>query len=175
MRRLPLCGLCGCEHLGCHPHMRPDRYSLPPGAGESLGVLGLVGALPISSEYGPRIHPTTGRQSNHTGIDIPIPTGTPIVATVSGTITRIDRDGVGKGEINGNAVFLKGALYLWMFLHLDRVVVTVGQYVRQGQILGYSGSTGRSTGPHLHLQVKRNGGSLVDPVGLYPRGTFYVR
>jgi len=167
-----ICAGCGSVHRLDHPHFQPDRYSLPPGYADSLGALAYVGGLPISSRYGPRIHPTTGRESNHTGIDIPMPVGTPLVAVVSGIITRIDTDGVGKGVINGNAVFLKGARYLWMYLHMDRIIVTEGQYVRQGQIIGYSGNTGRSTGPHLHFQVKRNGGSLVDPVTLFPTGTF---
>lgn len=121
----------------------------------------------ISSPYGPRIHPVTGQSHFHNGVDIAAPTGTPVYAVSAGRVVRIDRDGEGKGTLNGNAVLYResdpeGGL-LWAYLHLDTVAVQDGQTLQRGQLLGTIGSTGRSTGPHLHLMVYRSG-QTVDPL-----------
>lgn len=123
--------------------------------------------LPVSSDYGPRIHPTTGLQSMHTGMDLPLPLGTPVLALWDGEIRRRDINGQGPGIINGNALHLAAGPWSIAYLHLHTFRVQVGQRVTRGEILGTVGATGRTTGPHLHLQVTL-GGLLVDPAILYP-------
>ena len=120
----------------------------------------------ISSRFGWRTDPVRGGDQNHPGIDLPAPVGTPVFAPVDGVVARIDRDGVGRGVTNGNAVFIGSPAMRWCFLHLSRVDVQSDQVVRRGQVIGAVGSTGKSTGPHLHFQVYRFG-ELVDPELLF--------
>lgn len=91
-----------------------------------------------------------GLFGRHLGYDYAVPTGTPVKASVNGTIRMIASGGSG-----GNQIELDGGGYWHRFLHLQKAVVAVGQYVREGQIIGYSGNTGITTGPHLHHDVRR--------------------
>lgn len=130
-------------------------------------------ALRISSPYGPRIDPVTHLAHVHQGVDLPMPIGSPVVASRAGVVARIDQDGVGKGEVNGNAVHIRDrAGYLWSYLHLSRMLVWPGLTVPQSALIGAVGSTGRSTGPHLHLQITAPNGQTLDPVPFFPPGTF---
>ena len=101
----------------------------------------------------------------HPGLDISPPYGTPVVATAVGVVTKVNWWNYSYGYHvimdHGNGV---GALYG----HLSQILVSEGESVAQGQIIGRVGSTGRSTGPHLHFEVTRNGNS-VDPLSLLPR------
>lgn len=118
-----------------------------------------VEIMKFSSGYGYRSAPTRGASRNHKGIDIPGPVGTPIYATADGMIGRAQWvSGYGKYvEINhGNAVQTR-------YGHLSAMNVTPGQRIRKGDILGYMGSTGRSTGSHLHYEV-RIAGEAINPV-----------
>lgn len=112
----------------------------------------------ISSGYGMRIDPFTGRPAFHPGIDFAGPRGTPIHAVAAGIVVRAGRDG-GYGnlvEINdGNG-------YKTLYGHNEKILVRVGQPVRKGQIIALEGSTGRSTGPHCHLEVHIDG-RVVNP------------
>jgi murein DD-endopeptidase MepM/ murein hydrolase activator NlpD len=117
-----------------------------------------VEVMKFSSGFGYRNAPTRGASRNHKGIDIPGPVGTPIYATADGVIGRAQwLGGYGKYvEINhGNAVQTR-------YGHLSAMNVTPGQSVRKGDILGYMGSTGRSTGSHLHYEV-RIAGEAINP------------
>lgn len=117
-----------------------------------------VEIMKFSSGYGYRSAPTRGASRNHKGIDIPGPVGTPIYATADGMIGRAQWvSGYGKYvEINhGNAVQTR-------YGHLSAMNVTPGQRIRKGDILGYMGSTGRSTGSHLHYEV-RIAGEAINP------------
>jgi murein DD-endopeptidase MepM/ murein hydrolase activator NlpD len=117
-----------------------------------------VEVMKFSSGFGYRNAPTRGASRNHKGIDIPGPVGTPIYATADGTIGRAQWvSGYGKYvEINhGNAVQTR-------YGHLSAMNVTPGQRIRKGDILGYMGSTGRSTGSHLHYEV-RIAGEAINP------------
>lgn len=112
----------------------------------------------VSSKFGPRKHPVTGVVKQHTGIDIPAPTGTPVVAAKSGVVIY---SGVRGGY--GNAVQIEhsdGAITLYG--HNSALTVTKGQNVEQGQIIAKAGSTGLSTGPHCHFEIKK-GGVYLDP------------
>lgn len=115
----------------------------------------------LSSRFGPRADPFTGTRSNHTGIDMACPTGTPIMATASGTITYS-----GTSPVFGYYVIINhGNGYQSLYGHMSKILVKKGQWVSQGTRIGLVGSTGYSTGPHLHFTVFKNG-KLVDPLTL---------
>lgn len=135
----------------------------------------LPGQPKAGSGFGWRTDPFTKERAFHRGLDIPVPVGTPVYAPWDAIVARVDRDGVGKGVVNGNAVILRVGEYRWAFLHLSSVAVRAGAQVQRGQLLGRTGQTGRATGPHLHLQVYDPSGNLVDPRTLYPSETFARR
>jgi len=109
----------------------------------------------LSSSFGNRKHPILGYTKLHTGTDFAAPSGTPIMASGSGTITRSRWCGGG-----GNCVKIKhNSTYQTIYAHMKSFAkgIKEGRKVRQGQIIGYVGSTGMSTGPHLHYEVIVNG------------------
>ena len=109
----------------------------------------------LSSSFGNRKHPILGYTKLHTGTDFAAPSGTPIMASGSGTITRSRWCGGG-----GNCVKIKhNSTYETIYAHMKNFAkgIKEGKKVRQGQIIGYVGSTGMSTGPHLHYEVIVNG------------------
>jgi len=109
----------------------------------------------LSSPFGMRKHPIQGFNKMHTGTDFAAPMGTPIMASGSGTITRAKWCGGG-----GNCIKIKhNSTYETVYAHMKSFAkgMKVGKKVRQGQIIGYVGSTGMSTGPHLHYEVIVNG------------------
>lgn len=118
-----------------------------------------VDAMSLTSHFGIRNDPFNGRRARHNGIDIPNPTGAPVYAAADGTIGRAQRLG-GYGnyvEINhGNAIETR-------YGHLSQIMVAPGQQVKRGDLIGLVGSTGRSTGPHLHYEV-RIAGAPVNPL-----------
>jgi murein DD-endopeptidase MepM/ murein hydrolase activator NlpD len=119
-----------------------------------------VEIMKFSSGFGYRSAPTRGASRNHKGIDIPGPVGSPIYATADGIIDRAQWvNGYGKFiEINhGNAVQTR-------YGHLSAMNVAAGQRIHKGDIIGYMGSTGRSTGSHLHYEV-RIAGEAINPMG----------
>ena len=126
--------------------------------------------LHVTSSFGPRLHPVTKIPHHHAGVDYRCAIGTPVRAPGRGRVVRIDRDGIDKGAINGNAVFvrlLEGELELELvaYLHLSQVSVLRGDQVDAGHILGLSGASGRVSGPHLHvtLYAHRTQPEPVDP------------
>ena len=131
------------------------------GVGEERA--GLVAPVPgpIGSRYGMRRHPILRYKRMHAGVDYRASHGTPIVAPTDGRVTSAGRAGG-----CGNAVRLShdGGLST-RFCHMSRMAVSRGQYVQRGQIIGYVGSTGLSTGPHLHYEMYR-GGRHVDPLSV---------
>jgi len=113
----------------------------------------------ISSYYGYRIHPIFKTKKLHTGIDIPAPTGTPITAASEGTVIFADwLGGYGKAimvDHGGGIVTLYG--------HNSSITASVGKKVKRGDTIAKAGSTGNSTGPHSHFEVRKNG-AYVDPL-----------
>lgn len=95
----------------------------------------------------------------HTGLDFAAPSGTPIHAIANGIVTSTSYDG---SYGNKTVITLDDGTELW-FCHQTSYVVSVGQAVRAGELIGYIGSTGNVTGPHLHLEVRPGGGDPVDP------------
>ncbi|MGB9920429.1 MAG: murein hydrolase activator EnvC family protein [Moorellales bacterium] len=111
------------------------------------------GYYSVSSDYGWRIHPILGGNRFHSGIDIPAPTGTPVVAAAAGQVIFAGWYG-GYGYA---VVISHGGNIATTYGHLSRIGVSEGQAVRQGQEVGRVGSTGLSTGPHLHFDVRESG------------------
>lgn len=136
-----------------------------------------MAALLVSSWFGPRVNPVSGHRGQHQGIDLPAPVGAPVYACRGGVVTRVDLVGdPGAPSANGNAVHVRDALgFRWSYLHLSAAQVRAGEQVQRGSQLGLVGSTGRSTGPHLHLQVADANGKTINPAILFPAGTFYGR
>jgi murein DD-endopeptidase MepM/ murein hydrolase activator NlpD len=131
----------------------------PKKAEVAIPSINPVEAMRFSSSYGYRTDPFQGRRKNHKGVDIPGPIGTPIYATADGTIGRAQWvSGYGKYiEVeHGNAIQTR-------YGHLSGMNVVSGQRVKQGDIIGFMGSTGRSTGSHLHYEV-RIAGEPVNPM-----------
>ena len=131
----------------------------PKKAEVSIPSINPVELMRFSSHFGYRTDPFQGRRKNHKGLDIPGPVGTPIFATADGTIGRAQWvSGYGKYiEVeHGNAIQTR-------YGHLSAMNVVSGQRVKQGDIIGFMGSTGRSTGSHLHYEV-RIAGEPVNPM-----------
>ena len=122
----------------------------------------------LSSSYGMRKHPILGFNKMHAGTDFAAPMGTPIMASGSGTITRAKWCGGG-----GNCIKIKhNSTYETIYAHMKSFAqgMKVGKKVRQGQIIGYVGSTGMSTGPHLHYEVIVNGKKVNSQTLKLPSG-----
>lgn len=113
----------------------------------------------ITSRFGKRVHPITGKESSHTGIDIASPMGEGVKASLGGEVVSA---GWYSG-VYGNVVIINHGNNIQTFYgHLSKVLVKKGEKVRQGDIIGKVGSTGASTGPHLHFEIYVNG-ERVDP------------
>ena len=112
----------------------------------------------VSSRFGLRVHPITGKTKSHTGIDIASNQGTAVYASDGGTVTLAGWNGG-----YGNCIMIDhGNGYVTLYGHLSSISVSVGQTVSQGATIGAVGSTGNSTGPHLHFEVLKNG-TRIDP------------
>ncbi len=117
----------------------------------------------MASGYGYRIHPVYKTRKLHTGMDFSAPKGTPIYATGDGTVKKVKRSRRGYGNI---VKIDHGYGYQTFYAHMDRFIVKRGQKVKRGDIIGFVGSTGTSTAPHLHYEVIKNK-RKVNPVNYY--------
>ena len=142
------------------------------GSGSTVGTGSLVWpsyCTYITSRQGPRTHPITGEYKNHGGTDIGASYGSAIYAADSGTVIR-SSDGWNGGW--GNYVMIDhGNGMQTLYAHMSSRAVSVGQTVSRGQTIGYVGSTGMSTGAHLHFEMYING-SRIDPQTRYPGVSF---
>ncbi len=142
------------------PGAKMDSASLKKAMGE-LFVCPLKIKYRISSYFGHRKDPFTGAPSNHTGVDMACPQGTPIYSAMSGKVVY-----VGWSNIFGNYVIINhGNGYQTLYAHMLKTLAKTGTYVDQSTKIGLVGSTGYSTGPHLHFTVYKNG-KLADPLTL---------
>jgi murein DD-endopeptidase MepM/ murein hydrolase activator NlpD len=139
------------------PSFAPSKVSIP--------TRNPLDSASLTSSYGMRTHPVLGGRRSHKGVDLAAPTGTPVYASADGVISKADwfsSYGLYISIEHGGAIQTR-------YGHLSRLNVAAGQQVRKGDLIGYVGSTGRSTGPHLHYEV-RIAGTAVNP-GPYMNGT----
>lgn len=115
--------------------------------------------LSESSGFGYRTHPVLNELKLHTGIDISCAIGSEVLATAAGKVIRIQYSPTGYGN---NIIIKHGNSYKTLYAHLDKINVTVNQTISKGEVIGYSGNTGQSTGPHLHYEVIKKD-KKVDP------------
>ena len=137
------------------PFIGADGFCSPVGSGWESRV---------TSEFGYRSDPFTGQSSGHTGIDIAVPTGTPVRAALPGVVTTATYNAGGYGYYvkidHGNGM-------VTLYAHNSKLLVKAGDTVEAGDMVSLSGSTGRSTGPHLHFEVRVNG-QRVNPRSYLP-------
>ena len=128
-----------------------------------------VDRLAFTSNFGIRSDPFQGNARMHAGVDIPGPTGTPIYATADGTVARAERAG-GYGNLvevdHGKGIATR-------YGHLSRILVEPGTHVQRGQLIALMGSTGRSTGSHLHYEVRIDG-HAVNPTPFLTTGDYLL-
>ena len=156
-------------HRGGNPRLRMIPWTIDgqktwyeaSGVGQQRSTMAWPTNGRLSSGFGMRVHPILRYRRMHWGVDIAAPHGSPIYAAMDGTVQMAGWHGGGGRTVklsHGNGL---GTGYL----HMSRIAVSQGQQVRRGQIIGYVGSTGLSTGPHLHYEVYRNG-SAVNPASV---------
>jgi len=121
------------------------------------------GIARLASGFGRRIHPIYKTYLMHEGIDFSAPIGTEIYATGNGTISKVEYNGRGYGN---NVTINHGIGYYTLYGHMSKVAVRAGQKVKRGDIIGYVGNTGSSTGPHVHYEVIKNG-KKIDPINFF--------
>lgn len=140
------------------------EFSATPPARAGRGAAGLPAGLPLASArltsgFGWRVHPLGGGVRAHSGIDLAAAYGTPIVATAAGVVGTAGWSG-GYGLM---VAIGHGGGVQTRYGHLSRLAVAPGQAVAAGEVIGYVGSTGESTGPHVHYEVRVDG-RAVDPL-----------
>lgn len=135
---------------------------LDPAAGDAVPASGGILQRPVGgaiiSNFGYRIHPVYGTSRMHEGVDFSNACGTPILAAQSGKVTMASYSGGA-----GNMVQIDGGSVDTVYMHLSRFGVSSGQQVSRGEVIGYVGTTGTSTGCHLHFGVQKDG-NYTDPV-----------
>lgn len=120
---------------------------------------------PVSSGFGRRVHPMTGTVRMHAGLDLAVPAGTPVRAAAAGQVIH-------NGALGGYGLTVDiahGNGTVTRYAHQSRVLVAAGQSVAAGQVIGLAGSTGASTGPHVHFEVRTPAGA-IDPRTWLPTG-----
>lgn len=117
----------------------------------------------IASGFGYRTHPIYKTLRMHEGIDFSAPVGTPIYATGDGKVERLNDNMSGYGNV---VLINHGFGYETLYAHMSKIIVKPGQEVKRGEIIGYVGNTGRSTGPHLHYEVRKND-KPINPVHFF--------
>lgn len=135
------------------------------------------GTFSFASPYGYRIHPTLGIAKLHEGVDLSAPLGTPIYAPADGVVIT-----VASGASEGDYVVIEhtlsdGSVFHTYYLHqyMDQIPVSEGQEVTAGNVIGHVGNSGRSTGPHLHFEVRDPEGNTLDPMAwLESNGAVYI-
>ena len=147
------------------PTTRPGNDTTPsPEVPSSSGWICPVPYYTLTSPFGMRVHPISGQWKMHNGVDMACAQGTPIYAAKSGKVTTASYQAGGAGyyvSINHGDGFSS------VYMHMTHFIVAPGQYVNAGQVIGYVGSTGGSTGPHLHFGISYNG-TYVNPMNYIP-------
>ena len=141
-----------------------DGNTRIPTTAPHTGAVSIPSIMPLSGEhmtsgFGMRWHPVIGGRRQHKGVDLASPIGTPIHATADGTVAMAER-------YSGYGLYVQiehGGSLETRYGHMSRIAVAQGQFVHKGDVIGYVGSTGRSTGPHLHYEVRVDG-NAVNPI-----------
>ncbi|MEZ3443545.1 MAG: peptidoglycan DD-metalloendopeptidase family protein [Lachnospiraceae bacterium] len=144
-----------------------NSYKLSSGGQQAYGPAldGIDWSGKISSGFGERIHPITGKKTFHDGVDIAIPTGTRLYSAVTGQVVKAYYSDSG-----GNMVTVRTESgWEVTYMHMDSLAVSAGQTVFKGQFVGCSGNTGNSTGPHLHIRVHDADDRKINPVFIIPQ------
>ncbi|MEO6606051.1 MAG: peptidoglycan DD-metalloendopeptidase family protein [Aeromicrobium sp.] len=141
-----------------------EKASGSNAGGDGGGTLSRPVNGPITSPYGMRVHPITGVYKLHDGTDFGVGCGTPIHAAASGTIISQYYNGAYGNRVILNNGTMRGVNVVTTYNHLSRFAKSSGAHVRRGEVIGYVGSTGYSTGCHLHFMVLTNG-RTVNPAG----------
>lgn len=150
----------GQKASGASSAGQASRISADAGPASSAGFVSPLKNYTVTSNYGPRSSPTSGKPDFHDGLDMAQPTGTPIMAAKAGEVVVSQDDSGGYGKwveirhADGGRT---------RYAHMSARGVQKGQKVEAGQEIGKVGSTGNSTGPHLHFEVLKPDGSRVDP------------
>ena len=138
----------------------------PPSATVAIPAGRPVDGANLTSGFGIRTDPFRGRAAMHPGIDLAGPLGTPVYATADGVVDRSEWNDGGYGNLieidHGQGIQTR-------YGHLSERIAQPGQYVHRGDLIGLMGSTGRSTGSHLHYEV-RVAGQAIDPIPFVPNG-----
>ena len=144
------------------PTTRPTGTDTTPSTDvpSSSGWIKPLKSYTLTSPFGMRVHPITGVLKMHEGIDMSAPQGTPIYAARSGKVTRTAFQAGGAGYY---VTINHGDGFSSVYMHMTHYIVSPNQYVSAGQVIGYVGSTGGSTGPHLHFGIAYNG-TYVNPL-----------
>ena len=151
------------NHEGTEEYIYSDGTIINSNKGVSMFIQPIVYKT-ISSPFGLRVHPITGRSKIHTGVDLRANIGTPVKASASGVVTKATYfSGYGNYINISHPGGLKTA-----YAHLSKILVRNGQYVKQGQVIAYSGNSGNSTGPHLHYELMKNG-KYINPLSFVPK------
>ena len=144
-----------------------DYEHTPGSLSGADGFIWPCGTYYITSRAGTRVHPVTKQTRNHSGIDIAAPAGDPIWAAAAGTVTV-----AGWYQSYGNCVMISHPNgYTTVYGHLSSVAVLEGEYVNAGQTIGYCGSSGLTTGVHLHFEI-RSGAEILNPLNFFSSGSF---
>ena len=141
----------------------PAPAPAPPSAATGSFMWPVPSSKLVTSLYGNRMHPILGYERYHSGVDINGAAGAAIVASDGGTVILTSYDAGGYGNY---LVISHGNGKTTLYAHMSSVAVSTGTVVNKGQTIGYVGSTGLSTGPHLHFEITINGGR-VDPLGYF--------
>ena len=144
------------------PTTRPSGTDTTPSnqAPSSSGWIKPLKSYTITSAFGMRKHPVLGYERMHEGVDMAAPAGTPIYAAKSGKVTTASYQ---KGGAGNYVSINHGDGFSSIYMHMTRYIVSAGQYVEAGQVIGYVGSTGISTGNHLHFGIAYKG-EYVNPM-----------
>ena len=132
-----------------------ERLLAEPSTEAAVTATPLTGGLPVAGQL------SQGYHTGHSALDLAVPVGTPVHSTETGRVVHAGRNDEGYG----NLVIIENGPYRTYYAHLNEINVQVGDQVNAGAVLGLSGSTGNSTGPHVHYEVRLNG-TAIDPTTL---------
>lgn len=134
-------------------------------SGSSMFASPLHHALIVTSPYGYRVHPVLGYRKLHMGVDLASACGEQQFASLGGRVVSTQWEGAGGNTVTINHGLIGGVSWVTKYRHMSQFAVAPGELVDQGQLIGYTGATGRVTGCHVHFEIWKNG-VTIDPLGM---------